>query len=275
MVSSSVKKKKGLLWRIEDREQDSSFLFGTMHVRSSVAHQFVEAVVPYIEGCYIYAGEMDLGGFDHPALMRNSVLPDQRVLTDYISTGRYLKIQKIILKAFGVDLGLMKNRHPFLIVSALSESLLKNDRALALDDKLWHLAKTRDKHCTGLESFEDQINVMQSISVEDSLKSLLQIARNPNRFRKGLLKMVNLYIAQDVRRLYKVSRKQLHELRKILLFNRNVKMAERMCDLMRENSVFSAVGAAHLGGEKGMLRLLQKKGFSVKPIFLDCENSNS
>ncbi|MFB6306222.1 MAG: TraB/GumN family protein [Flavobacteriales bacterium] len=40
-------------------------------------------------------------------------------------------------------------------------------------------------------------------------------------------------------------------------------MANRAVKHIKEKSVFIAVGAAHLGGEKGLLELLRKKGFKV------------
>ena len=33
-----------------------------------------------------------------------------------------------------------------------------------------------------------------------------------------------------------------------------------------QTGLFTAVGAAHLAGEKGLIRLLKKKGIRVKPL---------
>ena len=39
-----------------------------------------------------------------------------------------------------------------------------------------------------------------------------------------------------------------------------------MGDMMKEQPVFFAVGAGHLGGENGVVALLRKEGYSVVPV---------
>ena len=79
--------------------------------------------------------------------------------------------------------------------------------------------------------------------------------------------MTELYEQSDILKLYKVTRKQAKGMRKILLFNRNDLMAKRIAQFASEQSLFASIGAGHLAGEKGVLRLLKKKhGFKVKPV---------
>ena len=49
--------------------------------------------------------------------------------------------------------------------------------------------------------------------------------------------------------------------------NRSVVMAHRLTMPLREGSVFVAVGADHLYGEKGVLRLLQKQGYRIARVY--------
>ena len=37
--------------------------------------------------------------------------------------------------------------------------------------------------------------------------------------------------------------------------------------LIKKQATFIAVGAAHLGGEKGVLNLLKLKGYTIEPLF--------
>jgi uncharacterized protein YbaP (TraB family) len=37
--------------------------------------------------------------------------------------------------------------------------------------------------------------------------------------------------------------------------------------MAKKESTFFAVGAGHLGGDQGVISLLRKKGYTVKPIY--------
>jgi uncharacterized protein YbaP (TraB family) len=50
------------------------------------------------------------------------------------------------------------------------------------------------------------------------------------------------------------------------LFSRNKKWVPILDKLVKENSTFIAVGAAHLGGETGMINQLRKLGYQVNSL---------
>jgi len=52
----------------------------------------------------------------------------------------------------------------------------------------------------------------------------------------------------------------------LLLYNRNANWAKKMPAIMRDAPALFAVGAGHLGGEKGVINLLRKSGFAVRPM---------
>ena len=47
---------------------------------------------------------------------------------------------------------------------------------------------------------------------------------------------------------------------------RNERMIETLLPFLGEDQVFVAVGALHLPGEKGLVRLLRKNGFELEPL---------
>ena len=98
------------------------------------------------------------------------------------------------------------------------------------------------------------------------IKGLLQIGKNPKKYRQALAKSITTYIKQDFQNLYQSSKKGAGDKRKVLLYNRNKIMAERIAQYIEKQSLFAAIGAGHLGGGKGVLRLLKQKGFKLSPI---------
>jgi uncharacterized protein YbaP (TraB family) len=69
-----------------------------------------------------------------------------------------------------------------------------------------------------------------------------------------------------VQQLYKMVKKNSKGMRPLMLYRRNEVMAERIGALVQEQRVFAAIGAAHLGGGKGVLRLLKKQGLTLHPV---------
>ncbi|MNY51075.1 TraB family protein [compost metagenome] len=52
----------------------------------------------------------------------------------------------------------------------------------------------------------------------------------------------------------------------VMLFARNRKWIPRIRRIASAKPTFFAVGAAHLGGEKGVIALLRKEGFTVTAV---------
>jgi uncharacterized protein YbaP (TraB family) len=54
---------------------------------------------------------------------------------------------------------------------------------------------------------------------------------------------------------------------KRLVDDRNLLMVKRMEKHVQQGNSFIAVGALHLPGEKGLLKLLEKKGYNVSTVY--------
>ena len=51
-----------------------------------------------------------------------------------------------------------------------------------------------------------------------------------------------------------------------LTYERNTNWVKVMPEIMKEAPTFFAVGAAHLCGDKGVLRLLEKEGYKIEGV---------
>lgn len=237
-----------------------------MHVNSEEAYSPVTMAKHFMEQCQIYAGEMDL---DDPELDRIGEVfmnEDGQVLQDFIGEKKYAKYKKILHKAFSVDLDLIAHFKPLVISNMISESILTKSYDLALDHFLWNYAQALGLEMKGLESASDQFNIMKSISYEYQLKALKSCTKNVNEFRKKVLKLTELYRDGELTKLYKTSKKSMGKLRKLMIYDRNAYMVNKLIPMTDQGATFCAVGAAHLPGGKGMLRLLKSEGFKISPI---------
>ena len=264
------KLKSSLLWSFSQHDDKVSYLFGTMHVKDYRVHSFTEQIFPVITSCDGFATEFHLEEFSRVTLGGHDRLPKDTSLTDYMSPKTYEKMLRSIRKSFGIDIDPMNKVLPIFLINMISESVLINSEGMALDSILWQFAAKSEKRLFGLETVEDQFRILSSIPLEYQLKSLLDLSRNVSSFTSKMSKMVSLYEQQDIQRLYNYSKQSLGKQKKLMLYDRNEIMLQRINELKADvPSLFCAVGAAHLPGKYGLLRLLKHSGFSVNAIKLN------
>ena len=259
--------KISLLWELAAPETSGfSYLFGTMHIRDQRAFQGMETVRACLDTCQALALEIDLdegNAWSDPSAL---TLPDQTSLRDYLPLQGYLRLQKIFLKAFGVDLNYFQFLNPMALMELISERIMQKDHLLFLDAFLWEYATDQGKIRLGIESLESQQLLLSRIPLDLQLKMLKGIGRNPAHYRNLLNHLIRLYQDGDLPNLYRVSRKSAGNLRKWMLYDRNQVMADRIAGFLPRQTTFCGVGAAHLWGGKGVLRLLKQKGVKIRPI---------
>lgn len=237
-----------------------------MHVSSEEAYSPVSQAKHFMEQCQIYAGEMDL---DDPELNKIGEVfmnEDEKGLYDIIGEKKYQKYKKIIAKSFNVDLDQIAHYKPLVISNMIAESILTKTYDLALDHFLWQYAQALDMKMKGLESAADQFAIMRSIPLKHQLKALQSCTKNVSKFRKQVLNLSELYKKGQLSKLYKTSKKSMGSLRKLMIYDRNAYMANNLIALADQGATFCAVGAAHLAGGKGMIKILKTAGFKVKPV---------
>jgi uncharacterized protein YbaP (TraB family) len=57
-------------------------------------------------------------------------------------------------------------------------------------------------------------------------------------------------------------------LREVLLDQRNDNWGRKMPAVLSPGQTFIAVGAAHLGGKRGLINILEAQGFTLRPLKL-------
>lgn len=112
--------------------------------------------------------------------------------------------------------------------------------------------------------------------VPDFAKTLLQVVDRKAINLKFFHKLVKIdgtnkvayYKAQDVDGMLEAMQGDLDEMgsQEEMLDNRNKKWIPQIIEMSKEAPTFYAVGAGHLGGETGVIRLLRKEGFKVTPV---------
>ncbi len=256
-----------LLWRIDrDDLPGTSYLFGTMHVRDRKAFGLVTKAESVIQYCEAVATEYDLEASNNPDV--SSLLPFSKneTVRNVLPEKTRGKLRKILAKMAGMDLRYFEDIHPFMLINTISSMILSRDMPFSLDEHLWQLAKSMDKQTLGIETLEEQLAIVNKIPVEAHAKTLAHMATNFPAYRRQTLKMADWYARGDLAQLHRAALKGQGRLKQLLIYERNATMADRIEIMATEQTTFFAVGAGHLSGKQGLLRLLKFKGLKAKSL---------
>lgn len=261
--------KQSLLWRIEGEGlPGASFVFGTMHVRDPRVFQRLDQVYASIAACEVYAAEMALNHSNEVSLPDLLHLPDGITLSQLLPAKKWLKLQQMLQKTVGIQLDIFNHFKPLFISNLIDEQLLSTDMPYSLDEHLWRYAEGLEKEMLGIETLAEQILILQQFPLQLQLQSLVATMRNFSRHRQHLLKMASWYEQGELVKLYQGTKRGTRGMRRLLLYDRNRLMAQRIAATIKSQTTFCAVGAAHLAGQKGVLYLLKHHGLKLQSVVL-------
>jgi uncharacterized protein len=261
-------KKQSLLWQISNSKLESpSYVFGTMHVQDLRAFQHLELAQSAIEKCTAFATEFRLDEANPTQAAAHLELQQGMTLEGILTQKQFEKVNQFLIKQLNMGLNNFMFQKPMMITNLLTNSTLQQEMQASLDETLFNFAQSQEKTLLGLETFEEQLAILDSIDLKIQVKQLMSMVKNFKTHRESIDKLTAHYINGNVFQLYKSSKKSMGKLRKLMLYDRNEVMANRIDEIAQTQSLFAGIGAAHLAGSRGVLRALKDKGYKVKPCF--------
>jgi uncharacterized protein len=131
------------------------------------------------------------------------------------------------------------------------------------------IAKNGGKKIAGLETASYQLRVFDSIPYKAQAEMMVQeLKSGGEESKREYKKLLKLYKKQDLKGLEKVimNGDELSYFNQILLYNRNRNWIPVIEKMSKKKKMFYAVGAGHLVGERGVISLLRKRGFTVTAV---------
>lgn len=276
---------KTLLWKITGEGiSEPSYLFGTIHIIEKKHFLFSDSAKEAFEQTERLVLELDMSNQMAMAMQMLSLAPmkDGTKLKDLITEKEYLMVKQYFEEdATDPQIKMMpfqmvENWKPMLLQSLLYTDMIEGETA-SYELYLTTEAKKNKMDMAGLETIEDQINVFEVIPYEDQAEMLVEsiqdIRKSKGKSKEEALteieKLVTMYKAEDPDGMAEMTLGEMTKMEKgadALLKDRNEKWIPEIVTLAKEKPTFFAVGAAHLGGEHGVIRLLRKAGYTVEPI---------
>jgi len=264
----------GLLWQIEGPNVvDDCYLFGTMHLLPAEAFFFPKKLKKTLSKSDQLVMEVPSSDLD-PALAEELMLMENGSLSDFL-TG----LQMDTLKAWAKDeLGISEELFGYafeslkpIAVVQMATHTSSAPNAASYELTLEEIAIDIGLIISGLESFQEQLSLFDSLDTSVQANMIMEsIREEPNEELNEKI-LVDLYMSQDIDALYQSMTEEEGldmRMQEVLLDNRNIKWIPQIKNLIGLSKTFIAVGAGHLGGPKGLIRLLEAEGYTLTPIKL-------
>ncbi|MEM8585168.1 MAG: TraB/GumN family protein [Bacteroidota bacterium] len=282
-----------LLWSISGNDlTETSYLFGTIHMIPAEDFFMPKSVSVALAGSERVAFEVDMKEMQDPSLMFTIMgrlqMANGVKFKDLVEDDDY-QLVKTYFDSTGVPFAMFEGWKPMFLSAMVGQDmedmggmgfggLMGGDEGdlRSYEIELTELADKGEKEIFGLETLEFQLAVFDSIPYEaqasmlvDAVKSDLSAEEDAdNEFDK----MVDMYRRQAISEMVDMISESAGEegdsnFEEFLLVRRNRAWIPLMAEAMSGGSVFFAVGAAHLGGEDGVIKLLRDAGYQVEGVY--------
>lgn len=259
-----------LLWKIEGKNiPNASYLFGTIHLIPKDSFMILpelEAAIKKVDKLILEV-EMDTASLFASAM--DMILPPTQTLNHLLDSVEFEYLTSFMKDSIPFPVPMYHMIKPIFLTQQIATSYCIDGEQMVYELYLNSKFKALKKPVSGLETAHEQLSWLNEIPLEEQAAMLMETVRNPRLACDEFMKMVKLYRKQDLSKLLKLTEeeKEMKNYTSMLLDNRNANWIDQIVSQAESQSLLVAVGAAHLAGEKGVISLLRKKGYTLTPVF--------
>ena len=273
-----------LLWKVTGNGLGRpSYIFGTHHMAPSTMIDQIKGMNVAIEGCDIVVGEVEKDSLMSPEVQARMaqamVAPPDSTLDKVLTPADYSIVEKVFNKYFstlGMKLKQVNNLKPNAISTQMQamkaiKYFPNFDTKSLIDVMVQARANEAGRPSMGLESVDEQINLLFNGSIANQAKGLVEACKQDEFFQVQSAALADAYLHQDLDKLFSVMTDATmggdsEEEMEILIYSRNRSWASKLKEIMPERACLVCVGAGHLPGDQGLLQLLRNEGYTVEPM---------
>jgi uncharacterized protein len=269
--------KPSLLWEVIGKDaRDTSYLFGTFHAFKSGFVDTMEPVMSRLAKSTAVVGEIEL---TDPSVMLGvaSSMRSPTPLKKLITESDYKKVDSIFKWATGYGIGMFNMMKPMAAQSQLIKSMFdkiyptnSHPDEVILDMYFQKKAQQDQKQIFGLESVQEQVKLLfDDITIERQAEMLIDAVRDFDSSKLVLTELADCYVNSDMNCLERIGNESegfSKEEMEALVKTRNQNWMNKLPQIFRDHRAFVAVGALHLPGEFGMVKLLRDAGYTVRAV---------
>ena len=265
-----------------------SYIVGTYHLAPGSFADSIPGLKDALASCKQIYGELDIQDAmsteNAAKLEKAQYLPEGITLSSLLDKEQMERLNALLRETMGVDMTnpMLAAQFDKMTPAAISTTLsmlafMKKSPGLnplnLLDSHLQKIAEKQGLEIKGFETVEFQANVLYGTPLEKQVEELMCLVDNFDNAIETAEFVTAAYFSQDLEALLDVLNEESEDVcasdpkdNDKLIYNRNANWVKDMPQIMNEAPTFFAVGAAHLCGDRGVLRLLEKAGYKVEGV---------
>ena len=263
---------RGLLWEVSGKGPQASYVLGTIHSDDSRVTTIPVQIQTALYKARSFSAELDLDLGAMITAQAQMMLPPDKDLQTIVGQQRYNKAVQYMMD-YGMPELVVSRMKPWAVAAQLM--LPKPTTGVFLDLKLYQEAQSRGIKTYGLETVDEQMSVFESMSNSQQIAMLDQSIREYKNMPAMISQLTQLYLNRDLAGMQRFSDEQMRKsdrtiadmMEKTLINDRNARMVQRMETRFHEGAAFIAIGALHLPGDKGVLQLLENRGYKLRALY--------
>jgi uncharacterized protein YbaP (TraB family) len=273
VLSLSSFAQSSVLWEIKGNGlTQTSYLLGTLKFTGEKEFFIPKQVSSKMNECKVFAIEDQVDHHAQHELNKAVHFPKGESLSTALSAGDYKKVQVFFEKEFGIKKSTFDSKYSIikpLTLSILMTRLSLGEKVKFYDIELLLAAKKKKLTTYSLESIDREAQAINAYPIYNQVKALLHSIDNFETQKAEFKKMMEQYPQESLEEIFQFT---LHPVENNPIFveefyyKRNAEWLPKIEKMMKENPSFITVGVSHLEGEKGLLKLLTEKGYTLNPI---------
>tara|TARA_R110002012_G_scaffold322109_1_gene555982 strand:- start:2743 stop:3600 length:858 start_codon:yes stop_codon:yes gene_type:complete len=268
-VAPSVVAQNSLLYKVEGENIKTSYVFGTVHMLPKEDFLLEEKVKTAFSESDFIVMELDMDDASmQTEMMKYAMLSGDDSLQNHMTPEEYKILDAYFTAKLGVGMAAFNKMKPFVISSTAMIAHLGQDMA-SFENTFVQMAGEQKKEIKGLETVAFQMSMFDEQAYDEQIDQVIEMLQKEGGIGGYFDDIIAAYKTQDIEVLY-TSLNEFFEsdqaFKEKMLDERNQNWIPQIADLSKDKTVFYAVGAGHLGGEEGVIRLLKNAGYTVTPV---------
>ena len=272
LIAVTLGAQSQLLWKISGNGlQQPSYIFGTYHLSPLSIKDSIASLPQAMQDIRQVYGELVMADMMKPEFLaqmqQQTMLPNDTTLKSLFTPEEFEVVSRAVTEYLQVDIALLDRMKPAALFQQLTVLFyMKHTPGYnpqeQLDASFQQEATEQGKKVGGLETAQSQVDILFNKPLRRQAEDLYCFVSDPDKVERQAKEIIAAYTAQDLDKMLQLMEEKegtscdpTPEEMAQLLYDRNQAWVKQMPAIMQAAPTLFVVGAGHLPGEQGVLKI--------------------